>query len=83
MCLLRLWLIVSIMLATPALAQSTIQRGAITPQSQRTVGGSRTPVATTQPSKNPFQNPIGQGVPPAANSNSNGNGNLISVPPNR
>lgn len=34
----------------------------------------RNPVAT-QPSNNPFQNPIGQGVPPAVSANPNNNSN--------
>jgi ABC-type sugar transport system substrate-binding protein len=40
---------------------------------------SRTPVAT-QPSNNPFSNPIGQGVPPAASANPNLNSNRTNVP---
>jgi hypothetical protein len=80
--LFRLWLIVPIIFAAPALAQGTIQQGTTT-QSQRTAGSSRGPVATSQPSSNPYQNPIGQGVAPAANANSNRNGNWINTQPNR
>ena len=42
-------------------------------------GTSRSPVAT-QPSNNPFKNPIGQGVPPAASVNTNQNTNRTNVP---
>ena len=50
-------------------------------QSQRTVGGSRGAVAIQPPTNNPFQNPIGQGVAPAANANSNRNSNVITTTP--
>jgi hypothetical protein len=72
MCPLRILLIASFVLASPALAQSTKNR------SQNTFAGSRTPVAT-QPSNNPFQNPIGQGVPPAASANPNLNSNRTNI----
>jgi hypothetical protein len=75
---LKLWLIIPLVFAGPALAQGKMQRG-VTAQPQGTVGRVRTPVAT-QPSNNPFQNPIGQGVPPAASANSNQNGNITNVP---
>jgi hypothetical protein len=42
-------------------------------------GTSRGPVAT-QPSNNPFKDPIGQGVPPAASVNTNLNSNRTNVP---
>jgi hypothetical protein len=65
----------------PALAQGTQQTSR--PQTYRsqtyTTQQSRTPVAT-QPSNNPFVNPIGQGVPPAASANPNLNSNRTNVP---
>lgn len=63
--------------ATAAEAQGTQQQGQRgQPQS------ARRPVAT-QPSNNPFQNPIGQGVPPAvsANPNINNNNSGLTNPP--
>ena len=74
---LRLLLIVPLVLASPSLAQGTKQ-GTIN-RSQHVTTGSRTPVAT-QPSNNPFRNPIGQGVPPAASANPNLNSNRTNVP---
>ena len=74
---LRLLLIAPLVLATPALAQGT-QQQTVKNRPQGTVG-SRTPVAT-QPSNNPFQNPIGQGVPPATSANPNLNSNRTNVP---
>ena len=75
MLLIRSLVIASLILATPALAQGTQQGVATGPQnSQRT----RTPVAT-QPSNNPFKNPIGQGVPPAVSANPNQNGSRTNV----
>jgi hypothetical protein len=73
---LRKLLIASLVLTTPALAQGT-QQGA-TRRSQSIPAGSRTPVAT-QPSNNPFQNPIGQGVSPAVSSNPHQNGNRTNI----
>ena len=61
--------------ATPALAQGTQK----TNRSQTITTQSRTPVAT-QPSNNPFSNPIGQGVPSAASANPNLNGSRTNVP---
>jgi ABC-type sugar transport system substrate-binding protein len=58
--------------AAPALAQSGQQK-TNRPQTNYSTQ-SRTPVAT-QPSNNPFSNPIGQGVPPAASANPNLNSN--------
>jgi hypothetical protein len=75
---LKLWLIIPLVVAAPALAQGTMQQGA-TNRPQGRVVRSRTPVAT-QPSNDPFRNPIGQGVPPAASANSNQNGNITNVP---
>ena len=72
----RLLLIAPLVLATPALAQGTQKAVKNRPQG---TAGSRTPVAT-QPSNNPFQNPIGQGVPPAASANPNLNSNRTNVP---
>ena len=75
---LKLWVIIPLVVAAPALAQGTMQQG-VTTQPRGTVVRSRTPVAT-QPSNDPFHNPIGQGVPPAASANSNQNGNQTNVP---
>ena len=73
----RILLIAPLVFGSPALAQGTQQQG-VKNRPQGTVG-SRTPVAT-QPSNNPFQNPIGQGVPPAASANPNLNSNRTNVP---
>jgi ABC-type sugar transport system substrate-binding protein len=75
----KLLLIVPLLFAVmPAIAQ---QRS-VTTQSQTTVGGSRTAVAIQPPStNNPFKNPIGQGVAPAANANSNRNNTTITTSP--
>jgi hypothetical protein len=73
----RLLLIAPLILGSPALAQGTQQQG-VKNRPQGTIG-SRSPVAT-QPSNNPFQNPIGQGVPPAASANPNLNSNRTNVP---
>jgi hypothetical protein len=74
---LRLLLIAPLVLASPALAQGTQQQG-VKNRPQNTFTGSRAPVAT-QPSNNPFQNPIGQGVPPAASANPNLNSNRTNI----
>ena len=42
-------------------------------------GAVRSGAAATQPSSNPFQNPIGQGVPPAASANGNLNSGQTAV----
>ena len=76
MLLLRLLLIVPLICAEPVLAQGT-QQGA-TNRAQGTANRPRTPVAT-QPSNNPFQNPISQGVPPAASANPNQNVNRTYI----
>jgi len=73
----RLLLIAPLILGSPALAQGTQQQG-VKNRPQGTIG-SRSPVAT-QPSNNPFQNPIGQGVPPATSANPNLNSNRTNVP---
>ncbi|MDE5463878.1 MULTISPECIES: hypothetical protein [unclassified Bradyrhizobium] len=65
-------------LAAPAFAQGTQQKNTSV-RTQGSTAGTRPPVAT-QPSNNPFQNPIGQGVPPAASSNPNANSNRTNVP---
>jgi hypothetical protein len=80
MSVFNLVVITSLVLTVPALAQGT-QQGA-TAQPRTSTGSSRTPVAT-QPSNDPFHNPIGQGVPPAASSNSNQNGNRTNTMPAR
>lgn len=77
MLLLRFLLIASLVSAEPVLAQGTQQ--SVKNQPQGTVRSSRTPVAT-QPSNHPFQNPIGQGVAPAASANPNLNGTRTNVP---
>ncbi|MBH5368976.1 hypothetical protein [Bradyrhizobium glycinis] len=65
-------------LAAPTFAQNTQQRNT-TVRSQGYTTGSRSPVAT-QPSNNPFKNPIGQGVPPAPSANPNLNSNRTNPP---
>ncbi|MDH2357452.1 hypothetical protein QCM80_43925 [Bradyrhizobium sp. SSUT112] len=76
MSLLRSLIIGALVAATPALAQNTQQQGV---KNRNANAGTRTPVAT-QPSNNPFQNPIGQGVPPATSANPNLNSNRTYVP---
>lgn len=63
-------------LAGPAFAQGTQQNRN---RSQTYTTHSRTPVAT-QPSSNPFSNPIGQGVPPAVSVNPRLNSNRTNPP---
>jgi hypothetical protein len=75
---LKLWLIIPLVFAGPSLAQGTKQQS-VTTQPQGTAGRARTPIAT-QPSGDPFHNPIGQGVPPAPSANPNQNGNITNVP---
>lgn len=72
---LRLLLVAPLIFAAPALAQNAQQGTANRPQNAQ---GTRTPVAT-QPSNDPFKNPIGQGAPPAASANSNLNGNRTNI----
>ena len=77
---LKLCLIIPLLFAGPALAQGTTQRNYGTPnQPPRSAGNTRTPVAVQPNNNNIFQNPIGQGVAPAASANSNRNGNAIST----
>lgn len=71
---LRLLLMTPLVVATPALAQGTQQHQGVQNRSPNVTTGSRSPVAT-RPSNNPFQNPIGQGVPPAVSVNPNLNSN--------
>jgi hypothetical protein len=73
---LRLILLAPLVIASPTLAQST-QQGARN-QPQNTTASPRAPVAT-RPSNNPFQNPIGQGVPPAVSANPNLNSNRTNI----
>jgi hypothetical protein len=78
---LRLLLIAPLVFATPALAQGTQQtqyQGAQQQRSQNATTGQRRPVAT-RPSNNPFQNPIGQGVPPAVSANPNLNSSQTNM----
>ena len=78
----RLLLIAAALLySSVGFAQGTQQSGSGNRVSAgtATAGSSRGPVAT-QPSANPFQNPIGQGVPPAASVNPRLNSNRTSVP---
>jgi hypothetical protein len=77
----KLLLIVPLVFATPALAQQKGATGTTTTRSQSTAGGSRSAVAIQPPTNNPFQNPIGQGVAPAANANSNRNNSTINTSP--
>jgi hypothetical protein len=81
MLLSRLLLIVSLVVATPAFAQGTQQQGqqGAKNRSQNATTGTQNPVAT-QPSNDPFRNPIGQGVPPAVSANPNLNSNRTNVP---
>jgi hypothetical protein len=74
---LSLLLIVPLIFAPPALAQGTMQQGATT--QPRGSSGRTGPVAT-QPSNSPFQNPIGQGVHPAASVYNTQKRNLTNVP---
>jgi hypothetical protein len=74
---LKLLLIVPLVFSAPALGQGTQQKG-VSAQPRGTTGGARTPIAT-QPTNNPFRNPIGQGVPPAASANSRQNGNQTNT----
>lgn len=86
---LSLLLVISALIATipiltaPTLAQGTQQnayggqRQGPSPQGSFRAPGA--PVAT-RPSDNPFQNPIGQGVPPAVSANPARNSNLTSAP---
>jgi hypothetical protein len=77
---LKLCFIIPLVFSGPALAQGTTQRSySAQSQSQKAVGSARTPVAVQPSNNNIFQNPIGQGVPPAASANSNRNGNSIST----
>jgi hypothetical protein len=75
---LKLWLIVPLVFSQPAFAQGTVQQG-VTAQPRKVISGPRYPVAT-QPSNNPFRDPIGQGVPPAPSANSYQNSNRTNVP---
>jgi hypothetical protein len=78
---LRLLLIAPLALAAPVFAQGTQQnqyQGAQQHRSQNATTGPRYPVAT-RPSNNPFQNPIGQGVPPAVSTNPNLNSNRTNT----
>ncbi|MGY4615497.1 hypothetical protein ACVWZ4_000724 [Bradyrhizobium sp. USDA 4472] len=61
--------------AAPALSQGTQKTNRFPNYNTQ----SRAPVAT-QPSNNPFSNPIGQGVPPAASANPNLNSNRTYPP---
>jgi hypothetical protein len=74
--------ILSLVTMAAALAFATSALGQNAQKTNRPQGygtQSRTPVAT-QPSNNPFSNPIGQGVPPAASANPNLNSNRTNVP---
>lgn len=66
---------ITLAFATSAFGEGTQK----TNRSQNYGTQSRTPVAT-QPSNNPFSNPIGQGVPPAASANPALNSNRTNVP---
>lgn len=75
--LLTALVIATLGVSTAAVAQGTQQQGHKSqPQN------ARRPVAT-QPSNNPFQNPIGQGVPPAVSANPNSNNNSALTNPPR
>jgi hypothetical protein len=64
-------------LGASAFAQGTQQTNSQT-RSQNYTAGSHAPVAT-RPSNSPFQNPIGQGIPPAVSANPNLNSNRTNT----
>lgn len=70
-----LWLVCSA--HAQGVQQGTQQGGVRSSAPVRTGTG-----VATQPSNNPFSNPIGQGVPPAASSNPRYNNNRTYVPLN-
>ncbi len=73
--------LIVVMLSGPAVAQGTnqTQQGVSSSRGGTTgTNNSRNAVAT-QPSNNPFQNPIGQGVAPAANADPARNSNQSNV----
>jgi hypothetical protein len=77
---LKLGLIIPLLFVGPALAQGTTQRNYGAPnQPPRESSSTRTPVAVQPNNNNIFQNPIGQGVAPAASANSNRNSNSINT----
>jgi hypothetical protein len=78
---LMLLLILTIVVTAPAFAQRTQPsqyQGAQQLRSPNATSVPRQPVAT-RPSRNPFRDPIGQGVPPAASSNPNLNSNQTNT----
>jgi hypothetical protein len=77
---LRVVLVAPLILASPVMAQGTQQgtQQGVRNQQQTIITGQRGPVAT-RPSNNPFQDPIGQGVPPAVSTNPNMNSNRTNV----
>jgi hypothetical protein len=78
----KVFLVIALVFTVPALAQGSLQQGA-TPaqrQNQNAFGSGARPPVATQPSNNPFANPISQGVPPAASSNSVRNNGRTNVP---
>jgi len=76
---LKLLLIAPLVFAAPAFAQGTQQQAqGVKNRSPNVTTGPRAPVAT-RPSDNPFQNPIGQSVPPAVSSNPNLNSNQTNA----
>ena len=70
-----------LLLSSQALAQGTEQRvyGRGPPATSARTGGIAVP---TQPSSDPFRNPLLQGVPPAVSSRSRFNNNRTYVPLN-
>jgi hypothetical protein len=70
--------IVALLVTTPAtnaLAQGTRQ-----PAKPSAYNSQVRPPVATQPSNNPFSNPIGQGVAPAVSANPNINSSRTNVP---
>jgi hypothetical protein len=71
--------LILMLLSSQALAQGTqqsLQTGG-RPSSSARIGGYAVP---TQPSSDPFRDPLGQGVPPAASSVPRFNNNRTQVP---
>jgi hypothetical protein len=79
MSLTRLIVIAMLLCSGAAFAQGT-QQPSSTARRGISSGVARGGPVATQPSNNPFKDPIGQGVPPATSTNRNLNGNRTSVP---
>ena len=78
----NLLVIALLLCSAPARAQGTQQpdpRAPSRPSAGAAAMTARSPAAT-QPSNNPFQDPLGQGVPPAVSTNRSQNNIRTSVP---